>query len=154
MTCIPIRPFLFITSGPRRFVVTGEPSFGTVIIERSSSSFNNYDNMPEETRKAFITMPNGEIWFNSNDLGYMNEKGFIFITGRTNRIVIKNDFKISLDDIELKINKLPFIKDCATIISSSGGSMEEIGIDQRNCRRSLERLLISAVFLIYLRKGL
>ncbi len=104
------------------------PNEEGLIIERSSSSFNNYDNMPEETRKAFITMPNGEIWFNSNDLGYMNEKGFIFITGRTNRIVIKNDFKISLDDIELKINKLPFIKDCATIISSSGGSMEEIAV--------------------------
>ncbi|MBR1748718.1 MAG: acyl--CoA ligase [Bacilli bacterium] len=99
-----------------------------LIIERSDSRFSEYDKMPEESKNSIIMLNDGENWFNSKDIGYMNKDGFIFIKDRIDRIVKRNDFKIALDNIELKVNKLPIIKDCATIKTLSGGSTEEIAI--------------------------
>ena len=56
----------------------------------------------------------------------MDENGFLYITGRTTRVVIREDFKISLDEVERKIRALPFVIDCATIVSEYGGSIEQI----------------------------
>ncbi len=86
-----------------------------LILEQSDSKFLYYDNMPEETEKSKIILPDGSEWYNSNDLGYMDEDGFIFITGRTNRVVIKTDLKISLDVVEMKIKEFDGILDAAVV---------------------------------------
>lgn len=97
-----------------------------LVLENSNSEFQEYEKLKEKTEQAYITLPDGSRWFNSYDLGYMDEDGFLYITGRTTRVVIREDFKISLDEIERKIRALPFIADCATIISEYGGSIEQI----------------------------
>ena len=86
-----------------------------LILERSDSLFLYYDKMPEKSRSAMITLPDGTSWFNSTDLGYMEEDGFIYVTGRTTRVVIRTDHKVSLDYIEEKIRRNPFVKNAATI---------------------------------------
>ena len=96
-----------------------------LILESSNSEFLYYDGLPEQTKNARVTLSDGTQWFNSCDLGYMDEDGFLFITGRTSRVVIQEDHKISLDEVEQKIREFPFIKDCATIVSEQGGSVEE-----------------------------
>ena len=73
---------------------------------------------------AYVTLPDGSRWFNSRDLGYMDEAGFLYITGRTTRVVIRSDFKISMDEVDRKIKELPFIDDCASIVYG-GGSYEQ-----------------------------
>jgi len=91
-----------------------------LILEQSDSSFIYYDNMPEETKKTKIILPDGSVWYNSNDLGYMDEDGFIFITGRTNRVVIKTDLKISMDVVEMKIKEFAGILDVAVVPYANG----------------------------------
>lgn len=98
-----------------------------IILERSESSFVGYANSPENTTKAYITLPNGEKWFDTKDLGHIDEDGFIYITGRSSRVIIRHDFKIPLDAIEGKIKQLPFVKDCALIVTSQSTSSE--GLD-------------------------
>ena len=99
-----------------------------LILEKSDSKFYCYDNMPEKTKESEMIFGDGSKWFNTFDLGYMDNSGFLHITGRTTRVVIREDFKISLDDVENKIRLMNGVKDCATINSTSGGSLEEIAV--------------------------
>lgn len=96
-----------------------------LILETSNSEFMEYENQKDITVNAYITLPDGSRWFNSHDLGYMDEAGFLYITGRTTRVVIRSDFKISMDEVDRKIKELPFIDDCASIVYGGGGSYEQ-----------------------------
>ena len=86
-----------------------------LILEKSESLFLYYDRMPERSKNAMITLPDGTTWFNSTDLGYIDEDGFICVTGRTTRVVIRTDHKVSLEYIEEKIRRNSFVKDAAAI---------------------------------------
>jgi len=97
-----------------------------LILESCNSSFLKYEHMVERTEEVHLTLADGSRWFNSYDLGYMDENGFLYITGRATRVVVREDFKISLDEVERKIRALPFVIDCATIVSEYGGSIEQI----------------------------
>ena len=85
------------------------------ILERSESLFVQYENMKEETLSSFVTDQTGKEWFNTNDVGYIDEDGFLFITGRTSRIIIRFDMKVSLDKIESKILMSKYIKEVGVI---------------------------------------
>ena len=100
--------------------------FGQVglILESSNSEFYEYENQEEKTAQAYLTLPDGSRWFNSCDLGYMDKYGFLYITGRTTRVVIRADFKISMDEVDQKIRVLPFIDDCASVVSGFNESFE------------------------------
>ena len=86
-----------------------------LILERSESLFSMYENMEEETRKSFILSEQGEKWFNTHDIGYLDDDGFLFITGRTSRIIIRFDVKVSLDKIESKIRESKYVKEVGVI---------------------------------------
>lgn len=91
-----------------------------LILEQSDSMFLCYDKMPDETAKTKITLSDGTEWYNSNDLGYMDEDGFVFITGRINRVVIKSDHKVSMDVVEAKIKAIEGIQDAAVVTYTNG----------------------------------
>ena len=49
-------------------------------------------------------------WFATGDLGYYDEDGYLFITGRKKEvIVLKNGENVYPNDIEFLINKLPYV---------------------------------------------
>ena len=54
-----------------------------LILEKSDSRFLYYLNMPEKTKRSTIILSDGSEWYDSTDIGYMDEDGFLFITGRT-----------------------------------------------------------------------
>ena len=47
------------------------------ILIKGETIFNGYENAPDENREAFI---NG--WFRTGDLGYLDDDGYLFLTGR------------------------------------------------------------------------
>lgn len=96
------------------------------ILERSNSEFKCYDNMAIPTKMARVFLLDGLEWFKTNDLGYIDEDGFIFVTGRLGRVATRFDSKVDLDTIQEKIKTIPLIKDCAVICPNFGGSNEEI----------------------------
>lgn len=124
-----------------------------LILETSNSKFQEYEKQKRKTEQAYLTLSDGSCWFNSYDLGYMDENGFLYITGRTTRVAIRSDAKISLDEIEAKIRLLPFIIDCATIISLHGESHDQIAafikcdnIAKKDVRKSIEAANILSKF--------
>ncbi|MCI8276785.1 MAG: long-chain fatty acid--CoA ligase, partial [Clostridia bacterium] len=52
-------------------------------------------------------------WFHTGDLGYIDEEGFLFVTGRKKDvIVLKNGKNIYPEELESLINKLDIVKEC------------------------------------------
>ena len=97
-----------------------------LIIEQSDSMFSEYDGLADETREAFITLADGSVWFNTHDLGHISKTGYVYIKGRTTRVVIRFDYKLPLDDIEEKVKSNTFVHDAALIITDCSGSFEKI----------------------------
>lgn len=63
----------------------------------------------EEATEAVIK----DGWFYSGDYGYIDDAGFVYITGRKkNMIVLKNGKKIFPEEIEEHINKIDLVEDC------------------------------------------
>jgi len=69
--------------------------------------FRGYYNDGEATRNAFTD----DGWFKTGDLGYIDEDGYIWITGREkNLIVLSDGNNISPEEIEAHFDKLPIVK--------------------------------------------
>ena len=78
------------------------------IICRSDSVMIGYYNNEEDTRKVIK-----EGWFYTGDYGYLDEEGFLYITGRKkNVIVTKNGKNIFPEEVEYYLNKSEYIKEC------------------------------------------
>lgn len=107
-----------------------------LIVERSESSFLYYDKMPKKTASAKILMPDGAEWFNTTDLGYIDREGFLHVTGRTTRVIIRTDHKVSLDYLEEKIRNMEHITDAAVISSDDGSVITALIVSDNEVKKS------------------
>ena len=80
---------------------------GEVLIKSKTLMLGYYEN--EEATKEAIQ----DGWFHSGDIGYLDQDGFLYITGRCkNVIVTQNGKNIYPEEIELLLGKIPEIKEC------------------------------------------
>ena len=83
-----------------------EKGVGEVIVKGPNVMIGYYEN-EEATKEAIV-----DGWFHTGDLGYKNEDGYLFITGRKKEvIVLKNGENVYPQDIEFLVNKLPYVKE-------------------------------------------
>lgn len=69
-----------------------------------------------ETEAVLKMHADGKIWVHSKDLGYMNERGSIFITDRLKRIYPRYDgFKIQPSQIEAVVMTHPGVESCCVV---------------------------------------
>ncbi len=68
-----------------------------------------YYKNPEATKEAFTE----DGWLHTGDLGYFDEDGFLFITGRCkNLILLDNGENVSAEFLENKLYSEPIVKEC------------------------------------------
>lgn len=79
---------------------------------------------PEGTAEAF----DGE-WFKTGDIGYLNGRGFLQITGRKkNLIVLKNGKKIAPEEIESYLEGAPLVREVIAHGAPSGESADDMRV--------------------------
>lgn len=104
-----------------KIVDPNERGEGEVYISGKTVMLGYFDD-PEETAKVM----DGE-WFNSGDIGYMDEDGFLYLTGRSkNVIVTQNGKNIYPEEIEGLLSHVEEIKECMVYGKEVAGEKELI----------------------------
>ena len=94
---------------------------GEVLIKGKTVMLGYYDD-PETTAEV---MQDG--WFNSGDIGWLDEDGFLYITGRSkNVIVTQNGKNIYPEEIETLLADVPEIAECMVYGKEVSGEKELI----------------------------
>ncbi len=84
---------------------------GEVLIKTPTLMLGYYED--DEATNEVIEYIDGERWFRSGDIGYLDKDGFLYITGRCkNVIVTQNGKNIYPEEIELLLSKVAEIKEC------------------------------------------
>lgn len=85
---------------------------------KGSSVMQGYYKMPKETEE---TLSDG--WLRTGDLGYVDEDGFVFLTGRKkNLIITPNGENVSPEEIENRLGENRLVQE--VLVRESGGAIE------------------------------
>jgi oxalate---CoA ligase len=85
---------------------SGEP--GEIIV-KGDTVFSGYEDAPDENKAAFI-----DGWFRTGDMGYLDNEGYLFLTGRKKELINKGGEKISPDEIDAVLRSHGGVKDAMT----------------------------------------
>ena len=94
------------------YKINNPDSSGTgEIIVKGSNVMLGYYNDPEATDNVFK-----KGWFYTGDLGYIDNDGFLYITGRCKSVIVtQNGKNIYPEEIEYYLNESPLIEECIVI---------------------------------------
>ena len=82
----------------------------------------SYDNDEQVNKESFH-----EDWFRTGDAGYLDDDGYLFITGRFKEIINRGGEKVSPYEIEAAIAKHPDVLQCAVFPVTGPGGTEDVG---------------------------
>lgn len=100
-----------ITKAELKIDSPNENGEGEVLIKTPTLMLGYYEN--EKATNEAIELIDGERWFHSGDIGYLDKDGFLYITGRSkNVIVTQNGKNIYPEEIELLLSQVSEIKEC------------------------------------------
>lgn len=84
-----------------------ENGIGELRVKGPNVMLGYYEN--EEATNAVLK----DGWFYTGDLGYFDEEGYLFLTGRQkDMIVLKNGKKVFPEELETLVNRIDLVKEC------------------------------------------
>jgi acyl-CoA synthetase (AMP-forming)/AMP-acid ligase II len=84
---------------------TGEK--GEVVV-RGDLVMTGYWRLPEKTAQTII-----DGWLHTGDVGYIDERGFLFIKDRIRDVIITGGFNVYPVDVENALSKHPSVHECS-----------------------------------------
>lgn len=81
----------------------------------TDNAFVAYLGNEKETKRIKRLHNDGKEWIHTGDLGYVDEDGYVFITGRIERLIKRTAFKIAPEVIEKVILSLKEVSDCVVV---------------------------------------
>jgi malonyl-CoA/methylmalonyl-CoA synthetase len=90
--------------------VLGPDQVGVIEV-RGPNVFKGYWQMPEKTKAEF--RPDG--FFITGDVGRLDERGYVFISGRAKDLIISGGFNVYPKEIEDHIDRMPGVDESAVI---------------------------------------
>eukprot|EP00929_Paragymnodinium_shiwhaense_P018656 TRINITY_DN12974_c0_g1_i1.p1 TRINITY_DN12974_c0_g1~~TRINITY_DN12974_c0_g1_i1.p1 ORF type:complete len:1753 (-),score=302.99 TRINITY_DN12974_c0_g1_i1:143-5401(-) len=100
---VRVGPELKIFDDDGQEVASG--SLGNIVV-RGPPLFKGYENDEEATKAAFFAGG----WFNTGDVGYMDEDGYLYITGRSKEVINRGGEIISPFEVEEAVQGHPNVK--------------------------------------------
>lgn len=92
------------------------------ILVRGYNVMQGYYKRPEETKKTV----DPEGWLHTGDIGYMDENGYLHVTGRLKEMIIRGGENISPAEIESCISELPEVNEVKVVGIPAKVLQEEI----------------------------
>ena len=77
------------------------------IILRGPTVMLGYLNNPEETAQTLRRLEDGNIWLYTDDLGHMDEDGYVYFHQRLKRMIITNGYNVYPSQLENAIDACP-----------------------------------------------
>jgi acyl-CoA synthetase (AMP-forming)/AMP-acid ligase II len=79
------------------------------IIIKGETVFNGYEDAPDENERAFV-----DGWFRTGDFGYIDDDGYLFLSGRKKELINKGGEKISPEEIDSILRSHPRVMEAMT----------------------------------------
>lgn len=115
-SCGPVVPY-----GEMKINNPDEDGIGEIIY-RGPNIMLGYYEMPEETEKVLK-----DGWFYTGDLGFMDNEGWLYITGRSkNVIVTKTGKNIYPEELEILVNHIPEVTESMVYAKEEDGGNDYI----------------------------
>ncbi|MBF0608746.1 MAG: AMP-binding protein [Magnetococcales bacterium] len=77
------------------------------ILIRGGMVFSGYYQNPQETAKVFT-----DDWFHTGDVGYVDDEGYLYITGREKDVIVLSSGKnVYPEDVERRYAAIPIVKE-------------------------------------------
>ncbi len=97
----------FLPNQELKIIDKGEDGIGEICIKGDNVMLGYYQ-MPEETAEVVV-----DGWFRSGDLGYLDDDGFLYITGRKKNVIItRNGQNVYPEELEYLLQRSKFISEC------------------------------------------
>ncbi|MCI0642495.1 MAG: AMP-binding protein, partial [Gemmataceae bacterium] len=90
--------------------VSASPGAVGAVELRGPNLFREYWRQPEATKTAFTSG-----WFDTGDLGTINDAGFLTLVGRKNDLIITSGFNVYPQIVERVINSCPGVRESAVL---------------------------------------
>lgn len=112
-----------VKTGEVKIIDKDENGIGEILF-RGPNVMMGYYNMPEAT--AEVLEEDG--WLHTGDLGFMDNEGWIYLTGRKKNIIVtKTGENVYVEEIEEYINQSPYIEDSMVFPYDNNGE-EIVGV--------------------------
>ena len=79
------------------------------IVVKDEALFRGYEGEPGERTAAFM-----DGWFRTGDTGYLDDEGYLFLTGRKKELINKGGEKISPEEIDSVLQSHPGVREAMT----------------------------------------
>ena len=115
---------IFIVDDEHNEIQSSKENQGLIAI-RGDMTMNEYYNEPELTKEVLI---DGVVY--TNDIGYIDEEGFVYMLGRRGDVISIGGLKIAPTEVENIVLRFPGVMECAcfAVEDRMGGCVPKLNI--------------------------
>ena len=107
---------------PIRIADVNEEGIGEICIKGENVMLGYYQ-MPEATAEVI----DRDGWFHTGDLGYIDDNGYVYITGRKKNVIItKNGKNVYPEEIEYQLTTIPFVQEAFVFEQDSSDAQDTV----------------------------
>jgi len=100
---------------------------GNILI-RGPPCFGGYEGNASATEEAFFVIDGQPGWFNTGDVGHLDEQGYLFISGRSKEIINRGGETISPLEIEEALIQHPLVQEALAFSAPHFEFQETVGV--------------------------